>query len=320
MSLEVKNLVKKYGDKVVVNNLSFKMEKPGVYALLGTNGAGKTTTIRIILGMLSYDEGEILWDDKPIDPMSLNLGYLAEERGLYPKFTLMDQLLYFAKLKKVPKSVAKERIKYWAERLEVSEYLYQPIPEKKKGFGGKKKKEKEKTADQLSKGNQQKIQLMAALLSDPEFIVLDEPLSGLDPVNADLFKGIIKELIESNKYIIMSSHQMGTIEEFCKDITILNRGNVVLQGDLNEIKKSYGRVNMFVKCEGKDIRPYIDSFGITIVNETPDGYQLKVKGEEQASEFLKKLVTEDVTVIKFELREPSLHEIFVEKVGNKDEE
>lgn len=319
MSLEVKNLVKKYGDKTVVNNLSFKMDEPGVYALLGTNGAGKTTTIRIILGMLSYNEGEVLWDGKPLNPMELNLGYLAEERGLYPKFTLMDQLLYFAKLKKVPKSTAKERIKYWAERLGVTEYLYQPVQAKKSAFGGK-KKSKEKTADQLSKGNQQKIQLMAALLSDPEFIVLDEPLSGLDPVNTDLFKGIIKELIDSKKYVIMSSHQMATIEEFCKDITILNRGNVVLQGDLNEIKKSYGRVNMFVKCEGRDIRPYIESFGLNIVNETPDGYQLKVTGEEQAEEFLRKLVEEKITVIKFELREPSLHEIFVEKVGDSNEE
>ncbi len=319
MSLEVKNLVKKYGEKTVVNNLSFKMDEPGVYALLGTNGAGKTTTIRIILGMLSYDEGEVLWDGKPLDPMALNLGYLAEERGLYPKFTLMDQLLYFAKLKKVPKDLAKERIKYWAERLEVTEYLYQPVPTKKSAFGGK-KKNKEKTADQLSKGNQQKIQLMAALLSDPEFIVLDEPLSGLDPVNTDLFKGIIKELIENKKYVIMSSHQMATIEEFCKDITILNRGNVVLQGDLNEIKKSYGRVNMFVKCEGRDIRPYIDSFELKVINETPDGYQLKVTGEEQAEEFLRKLVDEKITIIKFELREPSLHEIFVEKVGDSNEE
>ncbi len=328
MSLEVKNLVKKYGEKTVVNNLSFKMEKPGVYALLGTNGAGKTTTIRIILGMLSYDEGEILWNEKPIEPMNMNLGYLAEERGLYPKYTLMDQLLYFAKLKKVPKSVAKERIRYWAEKLEVTEYLYKSTDilnksgnqeASKKQMFGKKKKEKEKTADQLSKGNQQKIQLMAALLSDPEFIVLDEPLSGLDPVNADIFKSIIKELISKDKYVIMSSHQMATIEEFCKDITILNKGNVVLQGDLNEIKKSYGRVNMLLKCEGKDVTPYIDEFGLTVVNETPDGYQLKVSGEEQAAKFLRKLVEENVTVIRYELREPSLHEIFVEKVGDSNE-
>lgn len=314
MSLEVKNLVKKYGEKTVVNDLSFKMEEPGVYALLGTNGAGKTTTIRIILGMLSYDSGEVLWDEKPLDAMSLNVGYLAEERGLYPKYSLMDQLLYFASLKKVPKKVAKERIKYWAKRLEVEEYLYPEANSTKKG-----KKKKDKTADQLSKGNQQKIQMMSALISDPEFIVLDEPLSGLDPVNSDLFKSIIRELIESKKYIIMSSHQMATIEEFCKDITILNRGNVVLQGDLNVIKKGYGRVNMMIKTE-EDIDTYIESMGLTVVNKTPDGYQIKVTDEKQAKTFLEKLVADNITIIRYELREPSLHEIFVEKVGETHEE
>ena len=314
MSLEVKNLVKKYGDKTVVNNLSFEMKNPGVYALLGTNGAGKTTTIRIILGMLSYDEGEILWDGKPMAPLNMNIGYLAEERGLYPKFTLMDQLIYFAALKNVPKDEAKKRIKYWAERLEVEEYIYN-APEASRTKG---KKQKDKTADQLSKGNQQKIQLMAALLSDPEFIVLDEPLSGLDPVNSDLFKSIIKEIIANEKYLIMSSHQMSTIEEFCKDITILNRGNAVLQGDLNVIKKSYGRVNMIVKCE-RDIKPYIEAFNLPVINETPDGYHLKVTGEEQAALFLKRLIEENVPVIRYELREASLHEIFVEKVGEGNE-
>lgn len=314
MGLEVKNLVKKYGDKVVVNNLSFKMDKPGVYALLGTNGAGKTTTIRIILGMLSYDEGEVLWNDAPMDALNVNLGYLAEERGLYPKYSLMDQLLYFATLKRIPKNVAKDRIKYWAKRLEVEEYIY---PDK--NAIKTKKKPKEKTADQLSKGNQQKIQMMCALLSDPEFVVLDEPLSGLDPVNSDLFKSIIRELIENNKYVIMSSHQMATIEEFCKDITILNRGNVVLQGDLNEIKKSYGRVNMVIKCE-EDIEKYISDMNLLVTNKTPDGYQIKVTGEAQAKELLEKLVSDNITIIKYELREPSLHEIFVEKVGEAHEE
>lgn len=312
MSLEVKNLVKKYGEKTVVNDLSFSIKEPGVYALLGTNGAGKTTTLRMILGMLANDSGEVLWNGKKLDPTNVNVGYLAEERGLYPKFSLMDQLLYFASLKKVKPKVAKERIKYWAERLEVEEYLY-PKPV------AKGKKPKMHSADQLSKGNQQKIQLMAALISDPELIVLDEPLSGLDPVNTDLFKGIIRELIDSRKYLIMSSHQMPTIEEFCKDITILNRGNVVLQGDLNEIKKSYGRVNMNVKCE-EDIKDIISEMGLTVLNKTPDGYHIKVSGEAQGNEFLKRLIDSNKTVIKYELREPSLHEIFVEKVGDVHEE
>ena len=311
MSLEIRKLVKKYGEKTVVNDLSFKMSEPGVYALLGTNGAGKTTTLRIMLGMLAYDSGEVLWNGKKRNPMEVNVGYLAEERGLYPKYTLMDQLLYFAKLKNVPKEEAKKRIRYWAERLEVEEYIYQNTEKKKK-------REKEKTADQLSKGNQQKIQLMAALLSEPELVVLDEPLSGLDPVNADLFKSIIRELMEKQVYLIMSSHQMETIEEFCSDITILNRGNAVLQGNLNEIKKSYGRINMIVKCEG-DIEGLIRTFELNVLKRTPDGYHLRVSGEEQAMGFLTALVKEKIPVVRFELREPSLHEIFVEKVGTANE-
>ena len=288
------------------------METPGVYALLGTNGAGKTTTLRIMLGMLAFDSGEVLWNQKPLNPMKVNLGYLAEERGLYPKYTLIDQLLYFAKLKNVPKEEAKKRIRYWAQRLEVEEYIYaQP---QAKG----KKKPKEKTADQLSKGNQQKIQLMAALLSEPELIVLDEPLSGLDPVNSDLFKSIIKELMEKDIYLIMSSHQMETIEEFSSNITILNRGNAVLQGDLNEIKKSYGRVNMIVKCDD-DIEEYIKLFNLNVMKRTPDGYHIKVTGEQQAMQFLAKLTEQKVSIVRFELREPSLHEIFVEKVGTANE-
>ncbi len=312
MSLEVKNIVKRYGEKTVVNNLSFEMKEPGVYALLGTNGAGKTTTIRIMLGMLSKDSGEVLWNGKPLDILSNNVGYLAEERGLYPKYSLMDQLLYFAKLKNVPKEEAKKRIKYWSGRLKVDEYIYPKATKKNP-------KRNAMNADQLSKGNQQKIQLMAALISDPDIIVLDEPLSGLDPVNADLFKTIIREEIEKKKYLIMSSHQMPTIEEFCSDITILNRGNAVLQGNLNEIKKSYGRVNMNVRCED-DISKYIERFEFEQVTVTAEDYQIKVKNENQAMEFLKELVNAGVRLIKFELREPSLHEIFVEKVGSVHEE
>ena len=266
----------------------------------------------MILGMLSKDGGEVLWKGEPLDTSKVNIGYLAEERGLYPKYSLMDQLLYFAKLKGVNKEEAKKRIAYWASRLEVEEYLY---PKTTKG----KKKEKPKTAEQLSKGNQQKIQLMSALISDPELIVFDEPLSGLDPVNTDLFKGIIREEIEKGKYLIMSSHQMATIEEFCKDITILNRGEVVLQGDLNEIKKGYGRVNLFVKCD-EAFGEIVEKHGLTVISDTPDGMQLKVSGEEVAQAFLSDLLAAGKNVVRFELREPSLHEIFVEKVGGNHEE
>lgn len=311
MSLEVRNLVKSYGNKVVLDHLSFEMKEPGVYALLGTNGAGKTTSLRIILGMLSYDEGEVLWNEKPFKALSENVGYLAEERGLYPKYSLMDQLLYFAKLKNVSKSDAQKRIKYWAERLEVEEYLYPTVV--------KGKKTKLKNADQLSKGNQQKIQLMAALISDPKLLVLDEPLSGLDPVNSDLFTSIIREEMEKEKYLIMSSHQMSTIEQFCSNITILNRGKTVLQGDLNQIKKEYGRVNMMLKCD-QEIKPYLEKYEMKILNESPDGYQLKVPSQDQAAALLAKLIEDKITVVRYELREPSLHEIFVEKVGGVNDE
>ena len=322
MSLVVKNLKKSYGDKVVVDNLSFEMPGPGVYALLGTNGAGKTTAIRMILDMLARDNGEVLWNGKPLSTANCNIGYLAEERGLYPKYSLMDQLLYFAELRGVPKDEAKERIKYWAKRLEAEEYLYPPAP-KAEALGEKKKKSKAKAfkpklADQLSKGNQQKIQFMIALISNPDLIVLDEPLSGLDPVNTDLFKGIIREQIAAGKYLIMSSHQMATVEEFCTDITILDRSKVVLQGNLNDIKKSYGRVNLNLKTE-QDARHLIEEAGVTILTEKEREYQLKVTGEEQANQLLVKLIEAGITVITFDLREPSLHEIFVEKVGEVNE-
>lgn len=183
----------------------------------------------------------------------------------------------------------------------------------------KKKAFKPKLADQLSKGNQQKIQFMIALISDPELIILDEPLSGLDPVNTDLFKGIIREQIAAGKYLIMSSHQMATVEEFCTDITILDRSKPVLQGNLNEIKKSYGRVNLHLKTE-QDVRNIIESENIRVVTEKECEYQLKVTGDKQANHLLKVLTDEGVTVVTFDLREPSLHEIFVEKVGEVHEE
>ena len=308
MGLEVKNLHKKYGDKVVVEDLSFEMKGPGVYALLGTNGAGKTTSIRMMLGMLARDGGEVLWNGQPLTTENCNVGYLAEERGLYPKYSLMDQLMYFAQLRGVSKEEAKKRIRYWAERLGAEEYLF---PEKK----SKKAKTKPKLADQLSKGNQQKIQFMIALISDPEILILDEPLSGLDPVNTDLFKGIIREEIAAGKYLIMSSHQMATVEEFCTDITILNRSKAIVQGNLNEIKKSYGRVNLQLKTE-QDAVQYVAKSGARIVTRKENEYQLKVDGEEQANRLLADLIGAGVQVVTFDLREPSLHEIFVEKVGD----
>ena len=323
MSFEVRNLSKKYGEKTALESLSFSMEKPGVFALLGTNGAGKTTAIRMMLNMLERDGGEVLWNGAPLDTATCNVGYLAEERGLYPKYELMDQLIYFAGLRGVEKEEAKKRIAYWAKRLEVEEYLYpekaaaaeeeEEEPKKRKGglFGPRKPKPQK--PDQLSKGNQQKIQFMTALLSDPELIILDEPMSGLDPVNTDLFREIIHEEIDKGKYLIMSSHQMPTVEEFCTDIIILNRSKVILQGNLNEIKKGLGRIFLSLKVE-QDIRPILEEKGLPILSEKEGEYELRVTGEEQANDLLAALIAAGVKLIRFDLREPSLHEIFVKQV------
>lgn len=299
MGLSVSNIVKKYGENTVVDDLSFEMNEPGVFALLGTNGAGKTTSIRIILGMLASDGGKVTWDGKQFLAADKPVGYLAEERGLYPKYKVIDQLVYFCTLRGMNKEGALKTLDYWFDRLNVSEY-------------------KTKRAEQLSKGNQQKIQLIAALAPNPELIVLDEPLSGLDPVNAELFKSVIREQIKQNKYIIMSSHQMGTIEEFCKDIVMLNKGRTVLQGNLNAIKKGYGRVKLTVKAEG-DIKPLARECELSVTEDTPNGTSFNVKSEEQAHKLLKMIMESKIPLIKYELREPSLNEIFIEKAGGGNE-
>lgn len=294
MSLSVKNIVKKYGDYTAVENLSFEMTEPGVFALLGTNGAGKTTTIRMILGMLAADSGEVYWDGKPFLASEKPVGYLAEERGLYPKYKILDQLIYFCTLKGMRRPDAMKQLDYWFDRLSVTEH-------------------KNKKAEQLSKGNQQKIQLIAALAPNPELLVLDEPLSGLDPVNAELFKSVIREEMKKNKFIIMSSHQMTTIEEFCRDIVILNKGKTILQGNLNEIKKGYGRVKLTVKAEG-EIRPLAAECGLSVTEETPNGTSFNVQSEEQAHRLLGKIMESKIPLIKYELREPTLNELFIENV------
>lgn len=299
MGLSVSNIVKKYGDTTVVDDLSFEMNETGVFALLGTNGAGKTTSIRIILGMLAANSGTVTWDGKQFLAAEKPVGYLAEERGLYPKYKVMDQLVYFCTLRGMNKEGAQKTLDYWFERLNITEH-------------------KNKRAEQLSKGNQQKVQLIAALAPNPELIVLDEPLSGLDPVNAELFKSVIREQIKQNKYIIMSSHQMSTIEEFCKDIVILNKGKTVLKGNLNAIKKGYGRVKLTVKAEG-DIKPFARECELSVTEDTPNGLSFNVKDEAQAHKLLKMIMDSKIPLIKYELREPSLHEIFIEKAGGTDE-
>ena len=329
MGLVVKDLFKQYGNKVVVDHISFELPKPGVYALLGSNGAGKSTTIRMTLGMLERTGGEVTWNGGPLNFDTCNIGYLAEERGLYPKYTLMDQIRYFGELRGVTGKVLTDRIASLAERLKVEEYLYpekaalieaaagvraEPIPGTKSRYGSK--KQKARTADMLSKGNQQKIQFLIALLSDPELIVLDEPFSGLDPVNADILKEVVREQIAAGKYIIMSSHQMEVVEEFCTDITILHRSKVVVSGNLNDIKKAYGRVNLILKTE-QNVNEEIKAVGAEILTEKENEYHIRVTGDDQAQQLLKRIMEKNVPIVKYDLSELSLHEIFVREVGDE---
>lgn len=295
MSLILKNVSKSFVGKQAVDNISFSLKEPGVYGLLGTNGAGKTTTIRMLLGIIKKDSGEITWKGKAVDRKNVNFGYLPEERGVYPKTKIFDQLMYFAELKGMKKEEAVQSINKWAKELKVEEYLQMP-------------------AEKLSKGNQQKIQFMTAIIHNPELVVLDEPFSGLDPVNTEILKNIIINLIKNGKYVIMSAHQMVTIEEFCSDILILNKGKTVLQGNLKEIKETYpaNRVEIDVK---QDIRNYIKEFELEIETETNNNYSIKISDEEKAHKLLNKLIAEGIKVDKFEIKKPTLNDIFIEKVG-----
>ena len=295
MGLVVHDVKKSYGDKTVVDGISFEMNHPGVFGLLGTNGAGKTTTIRMILGILKKDSGEINWNGKKVERKNVNFGYLPEERGIYPKIKIIEQLTYFAKLKGMKEAPAKEEIKKWAEKLKVSDYL-------------------EMTAEKLSKGNQQKIQFIASILHSPELIILDEPFSGLDPVNTELLKNVIIELVKEGKYIIMSSHQMSSIEEFCTEVLILNKGKTVLQGNLNDIKSKYPANRISVIAD-RNIDNIIKDLGLEIYIEKDNNYEIKIQSEEDGYKLFKILSNQDVKVTKFEIKKPSLNDIFIEKVG-----
>ena len=285
MSLELRNVSKSFVGKKAVDNISFSLTKPGVYGLLGTNGAGKTTTIRMLLGIIKKDSGEITWKGKPVDRKLVRFGYLPEERGVYPKTKIFDQLKYFAELKGMEKNQAISSINRWAKELKVEEYL-------------------QMSAEKLSKGNQQKIQFMTAIIHDPELVVLDEPFSGLDPVNTEILKNIIIDLIRNGKYIIMSAHQMATIEEFCSDILILNKGKTVLQGNLREIKESYPANRVKIETN-KNIDEYVKQLELEIENETNNDYTIKISDENKAHELLKKLIENEIIVNKFEIMKPT---------------
>ena len=289
------NVSKTFVGKKAVDGISFALDKPGVFGLLGTNGAGKTTTIRMLLGIIKKDNGEITWNGKKVDRKSVNFGYLPEERGVYPKVKIYDQLMYFAELKGMKKQEADTAIGIWAKKLKVEEYMQMP-------------------AEKLSKGNQQKIQFMTAVIHNPELAVLDEPFSGLDPVNTELLKNIIIDLVKEGKYVIMSAHQMSTIEEFCSDILILNKGKTVLQGNLREIKDQYPANRVQIEAN-ESIAETIAKLGLEIENEKNNEYTVKIDNEEQAHNLLNELVKDKKTINKFEITKPTLNDIFIEKVG-----
>lgn len=295
MGLVLKNVSKTFVGKRAVDNISFELNKPGVFGLLGTNGAGKTTTIRMLLGIIKKDSGEITWNGKVVDRKSVNFGYLPEERGVYPKTKIYNQLMYFAELKGMKKEEADEAIKNWAKKLKVEEYLDKP-------------------AEKLSKGNQQKIQFMTAVIHNPELLVLDEPFSGLDPVNTELLKNIIINLVKEGKYIIMSAHQISTIEEFCSDILILNKGKTVIKGNLKEIKDTYPANRVQIETN-ENIETDIKKLGFEIENIKNYSYTVKIFDEQKAHELLKELVIKGITINKFEIMKPTLNDIFIEKVG-----
>lgn len=295
MGLKVLNVNKNFMDKKAVDNISFTIDSPGVFGLLGTNGAGKTTTIRMLLGIIKKDSGEITWNGKEVTRKNVNFGYLPEERGIYPKSKIQDQLVYFGELKGMTKDVAEKAVAYWAKRLELEEYLNLP-------------------AEKLSKGNQQKVQFITAVMHDPELIILDEPFSGLDPINTQLLRDVILELVEKGKYIVMSSHQMTAIEEFCREVIIVNRGKTVLKGNLKEIKESYP-CNALKLNTNSNVEEYIKQVGLTIRYNKNNEYDIELLEEQKAYELFKILADKEVRVSKFELQRPTLQEIFIEKVG-----
>ena len=294
MILELKNIEKSFGEKKVLTGVSFKAEGGKAFGLLGRNGAGKTTSIRILMDVFPANSGEVLIDGQPIDYNKIGIGYLPEERGLYPKKIIIDQLTYFAELKGMSRKAAVQSIDYWLGRLGMTEY-------------------RNKRLDTLSKGNQQKIQLITALSHDPDIVILDEPFSGLDPVNAMLLKDVVKEQISKGKIVLFSSHQMSYIEEFCDSIAILNNGVVALHGDLHDIKRDYPRDRLVVRTETPDA--IIADFGSSCtVMENGDLMIRMCSPSEKKATMTRLIEAYDIDEVK--VYEPSLNDIFVEYAGD----
>ena len=304
MRLEVRNLRKNFGEKEVLHGISFSIESGKALGLLGRNGAGKTTTIRILMDVFKANAGTITMDGKPFRPKDYQIGYLPEERGLYPKKGVQEQILYLAALRGLDRKTAKKQAAYWLERMGVAEYAAKKL-------------------ETLSKGNQQKVQLAQTLVCQPDIIILDEPFSGLDPVNSQVLKDVIREQIQDGKLVIFSSHQMGYVEEFCEDIVLINHGDVVLEGNLKDIKKAYGKNRLVISFEempeDSTIRQMQQKLG-DLVHFTGKRQQeiiVELKEVTGRKQLLEKMLAENLVPESFGNYEPSLTEIFVERAGDQ---
>ena len=294
MILELKNIEKSFGEKKVLTGVSFKAEGGKAFGLLGRNGAGKTTSIRILMDVFPANGGQVLMDGQPIDYKKVGIGYLPEERGLYPKKVIIDQLTYFAELKGMTRKDAVKAIDYWLDRLGMTEY-------------------RNKRLDTLSKGNQQKIQLITAVAHNPDIVILDEPFSGLDPVNAMLLKDVVKEQIAKGKIVLFSSHQMSYIEEFCDSIAILNKGVVAISGDLRDIKREYPRDRLVVRSE--EAEKIAADFGEACKVLENGDLMIRLADPSQKKAVMTRLV-ENYDIDEVKVYEPSLNDIFVEFAGD----
>lgn len=298
-TIELAQVRKSYGDFVAVNNLSFNIAQGSVFGLLGPNGAGKTSTIRMMIGITAPDSGEIRVFGRPFDRNCLEkVGYLPEERGLYKKMKMLDQLIFLGELHGMAAADARQKAIEWCERLEISEKLASKVEE-------------------LSKGMQQKIQFIAALLHDPDFIIMDEPFAGLDPVNADILKNVLLEMKEKGKTILFSTHRMDQVEKLCDAICLINRGAAVLQGDLKEVKKRFGKNSVQIGYDG-DGRGFLEhNTLVSAFNDYGNYVEVRLAPGADPQQLLR-MVAERSRIDRFELMEPSLEEIFKQVVGKTD--
>jgi ABC-2 type transport system ATP-binding protein len=306
MSLIVDSITKRFGDVVALDDASFTVEPGRIFGLLGSNGAGKTTSMRIVLDILRADSGVVTWQGVENTKLPRKTwGYLPEERGLYPRMKVGEQLRFFSALYGVPDADARAIIDEWLERFRIPEYL-------------------DRRVEELSKGNQQKIQFMAAILHDPAVLIMDEPFTGLDPINVRLLKEAFLAMRDRGKTLIFSTHQMEQVEELCESIAIVDRGNVVVSGSLRDVKRAMGRqvVRLATDGDGHGVGWLSDLPGVTLTAEREDFVELQVPADQDPETILRTALQRGDRVTRFEIAEPSLEEVFVAHVGRRavDEE